>query len=76
MKKHISVLCTFFLLLISCKHQSATVVLEMEEVQAAMQNISERNRSYKPLTQRDETLMQHVVSYYQEHGTSNDLMVA
>ena len=76
MKKHISVLCTFFLLLISCKHQSATVVLEMEEVQAAMQNISERNRTYKPLTQRDETLMQHVVSYYQEHGTSNDLMEA
>ena len=41
-----------------------------------MQNVSERNRAYQPLTERDDTMMQRVVAYYKKHGTSNDLMEA
>ncbi len=41
-----------------------------------MQDVSKRNRNYEPLTEKDDTLMQHVVAYYEKHGTSNELMEA
>ena len=46
------------------------------EARTIMQNVSERNRAYQPLTERDDTMMQRVVAYYKKHGTSNDLMEA
>jgi len=50
--------------------------MSKEEVQTIMQDVSERNRTYQPLTERDDTMMQRVVSYYKKHGTSNELMEA
>ena len=41
-----------------------------------MQGVSKRNLARQTLTERDDTMMQRVVSYYKKHGTSNELMEA
>ena len=47
-----------------------------EKALEVMKDVSERNRKYQPLTERDDTMMQRVIAYYKEHGTSNELMEA
>ena len=41
-----------------------------------MDDVSERNSNYRPLTARDDTLMQRVVDYYNRKGTPNQRMEA
>lgn len=41
-----------------------------------MDDVSHRNFEYEPLTEYDDTMMQHVVDYYKEYGTNNELMEA
>ena len=50
--------------------------ISKEEARAIMDDVSRRNLAYEPLTEHDDSMMQRVVAYYKEHGTSNDLMEA
>ena len=60
----------------ACTRRPSFPDMNEERVHAIMQDVSERNRKYQPLTERDDTMMQCVIAYYKEHGTSNDLMEA
>jgi len=66
----------YALLLFSCANRPDCSSLSEEEVQMIMQEISERNQRYIPLTEKDDTLMRQVVEYYKEYGTSSNLMEA
>ena len=57
-----------------CKPRLSAI--SKEEARAIMDDVSRRNLAYEPLTEHDDSMMQHVVAYYKEHGTSNDLMEA
>lgn len=50
--------------------------MSKSEAKAIMEDVSKRNRAYQPLTEQDDTMMQRVVEYYKQHGTSNDVMEA
>ena len=75
MKKYILTLLSI-LFYAGCTRQSVSSNMSETEARTIMQNVSERNRAYQPLTERDDTMMQCVVEYYKKHGTSNDLMEA
>ena len=71
----------FFILIlvicaVSCHRSEDFSSMSKEEVQTIMQDVSERNRTYQRLTERDDTMMQRVVAYYKEHGRGNELMEA
>jgi len=71
----------FFILIlvicaVSCHRSEDFSSMSKEEVQTIMQEVSERNRTYQRLTERDDTMMQRVVAYYKEHGRGNELMEA
>ena len=69
-----------FLLFLSfscaCIRRPSCPDMNEEKALEVMQDVSERNRKYQPLTERDDTMMQRVIAYYKEHGTSNELMEA
>ena len=65
-----------FLCTIGCNRRDLTDVMTGTEAQSIVDDISERNKAYQPLTERDDTMMQRVVAYYREHGTRNELMEA
>ena len=73
MKNGISLLL-FAVFAAACTYQSVPSEMSGEEARAIMQDVSRRNRTFQPLTERDDTLMQRVLEYYKGHGTSNDLM--
>ena len=75
MKKYCFLLL-FILVTVACTHCSSFSEMEEKEVRTIMQDVSERNRAYQPLTERDDTVMQRVVAYFRERGTGNDLMEA
>lgn len=62
--------------MLGCKPTSQPAAIEKAEARAIMDDVSRRNQAYEPLTERDDTMMQHVVTYYKEHGTNNELMEA
>jgi len=66
----------FVLLNVACTHRPFSPDRSIDDVRAIMQDVSERNRNFKLLTERDDTLMQGVVAYYKEYGESNELMEA
>ena len=66
----------FIALAISCNRHITNRIFNSEEAGTIVKNTSERNKSYQSLTERDETLLQDVIAYYKENGTSNDLMEA
>ena len=74
--KNIFFIFTLVFCAVSCYRSKDYSDMSKEEVQTIMQDVSERNRTYQPLTERDDTMMQRVVSYYKKHGTSNELMEA
>ena len=74
-----TVLLTFFSLsifILGCKPSSRSSDMNKMEARAIMDSVSRKNLAYEPLTEHDDTLMQRVVAYYKEHGTSNELMEA
>ena len=70
----ISLLYCLAVCVFGCKPRLSAI--SKEEARAIMDDISRRNLAYEPLTEHDDSMMQHVVAYYKEHGTSNDLMEA
>lgn len=73
------VLLTFFSLsifILGCKPSSRSSGMSKVEARAIMDSVSRKNLAYEPLTEHDDTLMQHVVAYYEEHGTNNEQMEA
>ena len=70
----ISLLYCLAVCVFGCKPRLSAI--SKEEARAIMDDVSRRNLAYEPLTEHDDSMMQHVVAYYKEHGTSNDLMEA
>ena len=74
--KNIFFIFTLVFCAVSCYRSKDYSDMSKEEVQTIMQDVSERNRTYQRLTERDDTMMQRVVAYYKEHGRGNELMEA
>lgn len=66
----------FAVVVIGCTQQSDTSDMNAKVAQSIMEDVSERNRERRLLTEKDDTLMERVVAYYKEHGTANELMEA
>ena len=67
--------CLLLVCLFGCG-ESRTSVMNKEEARAVMDDVSRRNLAYEPLTEHDDTMMQHVVTYYNKYGTHNEQMEA
>ncbi len=59
-----------------CVQHRVQNVVDRDEAKRIMQDVSDKNRKYIPLSERDDTLMRQVVECYKSHGTSNELMEA
>ena len=68
--------CLALVCALGCKDSLRPSAITQEDARAIMDDVSRRNLAYEPLTEHDDTMMQRVVAYYKEHGTSNDLMEA
>lgn len=64
------------LCLFACSHRKNHDSMDAETAKSIMQDISQRNLAYQPLTAKDDTLMQQVVDFYKTNGTNNELMEA
>ena len=62
--------------LLGCNPSPQPAAMNKAEARAIMDDVSRRNLTYEPLTEHDDTMMQHVVAYYKEHGTAGELMEA
>ena len=74
--KHFFLACLFAVCVLGCKESSSSPSMSREVARAIMDDVSRRNLAYEPLTEHDDTMMQHVVAYYKEHGSSNEVMEA
>lgn len=74
--KHLLLACLFAVCVLGCKESSSSPSMSREVARAIMDDVSRRNLAYEPLTEHDDTMMQHVVAYYKEHGSSNEVMEA
>ena len=74
--KNFHLLLLFLSFSAACARRPSFSDMNREKAHAIMQDVSERNRKYQPLTERDDTMMQCVVEFYKTYGTSNDLMEA
>lgn len=70
----ISLLYCLAVCVFGCKPRLSAISKEVARI--IMDDVSRRNLAYEPLTEHDDSMMQRVVAYYKEHGTSNDLMEA
>ena len=68
--------CLALVCVLGCKDSLRPSAINKADARAIMDDVSRRNLAYEPLTEHDDTMMQRVVAYYKEHGTSNDLMEA
>ena len=62
--------------LLGCNPSPQSADTDKAEARAIMDDVSRRNLAYEPLTEHDDSMMQHVVAYYKEHGTAGELMEA
>lgn len=62
--------------LLGCRDASHSPAISTEEARTIMDDVKRRNLAYEPLTEHDDTMMQRVVAYYKEYGTSNEQMEA
>ena len=62
--------------LTGCWYQNELNDMDAETAKNIMQDISNRNLKREALTEKDDTLLQHVVEFYKKEGTTNDLMQA
>ena len=74
--KHFFLACLFAVCVLGCKESSSSPSMNREVARTIMDDVSRRNLAYEPLTEHDDTMMQHVVAYYKEHGSSNEVMEA
>ena len=74
--KHLLLACLFAVCVLGCKESSSSPSMNREVARTIMDDVSRRNLAYEPLTEHDDTMMQHVVAYYKEHGSSNEVMEA
>ena len=74
--KHFLFTCLLAVCVLGCKESPCLPSINREKARIIMDDVSRRNLAYEPLTEHDDTMMQHVVAYYKEHGTSNDVMEA
>ena len=74
--KHLLLACLFAVCVLGCKESSSSPSMSREVARAIMDDVSRRNLAYEPLTEHDDTMMQRVVAYYKEHGSSNEVMEA
>jgi len=68
--------CLFTVFVIGCRDSLRSPAISKEEARAIMDDVSRKNLAYEPLTEHDDSMMQRVVAYYKDYGTSNDLMEA
>lgn len=74
--KHLFIVCLLLICIFACKQSSRPSVISREEASGIMDEVRGRNMAYIPLTERDDSLMRRALVYYEEHGTSNELMEA
>lgn len=60
----------------ACVPSTRYFCMDRQEAQAIVDDVSRRNLAYETLTEHDDTMMQQVVKYYDEHGTANERMEA
>lgn len=75
MKKYLRVLL-FALCIVGCNRHRISVDMTDIEAGTILNDVSARNKAYQPLTERDDTMMQRVVAYYNKYGTPNKRMEA
>ena len=66
--KQLFIVSLLLVCVFGCKPHSSDI--SKEEAHSIMNDIRQRNLAYIPLTERDDTLMRQVVTYYKKHGTS------
>lgn len=62
--------------LLGCTRQWDSVQMTDYAAREIMDDVAQRNRERETLTERDDTLMQQVVAFYNQRGTSNERMEA
>lgn len=60
----------------SCFYQNKEKDLSFDEAQTIMHDVSQRNKAWETLKERDDSMMQQVVEFYKRKGTRNSLMEA
>lgn len=75
MKFNSATLIVLTIFLCCCSQQKETIIDEAT-AQNVMNDVAARNKAYQPLTERDDTMMQQVVVYYNKYGTPNKRMEA
>lgn len=61
---------------LSCTRHAHKGDMNATQARAIMDDISRRNLAMEPLKERDDTMMQRVVDYYNRKGTANERMEA
>ncbi|MBQ8050032.1 MAG: hypothetical protein IJ197_00470 [Bacteroidaceae bacterium] len=61
---------------ISCNRGPAPTGMDARQARAIMDDVSDRNKNYQPLTAKDDAMMQRVVEFYNQEGTPNERMEA
>ena len=74
--KKLQFACLFTVFVIGCRDSLRSPAISKEEASAIMDDVSRKNLAYEPLTEHDDSMMQRVVAYYKDYGTSNELMEA
>lgn len=72
--KQLFIVSLLLVCVFGCKPRSSGI--SKEEAHSIINDIRQRNLAYILLTERDDTLMRQVVTYYKNHGTSNEQMEA
>lgn len=62
--------------LCGCMKDGTSPKMNADTAHEIIQDVKRRNLAYEPLTERDDTMMQQVVEYYNTHGTANERMEA
>ena len=76
MKNLLFISLPLVIFLLGCNPSPQPAAMNKAEARAIMDDVSRRNLAYEPLTEHDDSMMQHVVAYYKEHGTAAELMEA
>lgn len=75
MKFNRFILIVLTIFICCCSPQKDSMFDEMT-AQSIMNDVSTKNKAYQQLTERDDTMMQRVVAYYDKHGSPNKRMEA